>query len=195
MRNVILNILLLHCMDFSQVQNRNRYWTFLPFLCCCVWRYLKDTFCSLCVWKFLLALKKASNFSSCSFVTDSILTRALLLCVIMLFLTSFFFKKVFLTLACVQDFGCHRIGGKNFFWALSVSKESDCTGSAWHGQHRTGRMKLIFGENRGNRRGKIPLHLIKGEILSLQKASAKQLCFTSPKLKASLLLRDRLRGL
>lgn len=53
-------------------------------------------------------------------------------------------------------------------------------------------MKLIFGENCGNGKGEIPLCLIKGEILSLQKASAKQICFTSPKLEASLLLRDRL---
>lgn len=82
----------------------------------------------------------------------------------------------------------------NFFEPFSAQGErlSDCIVSVLCGQHGIWRIThLVFGER--TRKGRSPQYLIKGEILPLQKASTKQICFALPNLDAFLLIKDRVR--
>lgn len=99
-----------------------------------------------------------------------------------------------ISLQCARHFGWHGIGGTTFL-SPSVLRESwlsDCIVSVLCGQHGIWRIThLVFGER--TRKGRSHQYLIKGEILPLQKASAKQICFASPNLDVFLLIKDRVR--
>lgn len=153
--------------------------------------------------KFLLVLKKASNVSSYSFLTVSFypITGICVTCIILDFLLFFFFlflKLFALWIVCsiffapCKTFWLTEDRRQKLFWALqcpgrvtvqslhcmaNVGSEGRCSGSL----ERAGKLG----------KGKVPNW--GWNPFSAEKASAKQICFTSPNLDASLLIKDILR--